>query len=314
MTLIFLIRARQRSSASNMKKCVSSSTMEEFSEEVGAIKKAYPELAIKSVEPNLDGQYNTVLVVNGDTIFRFPRFASGIEQLALETEILTVVQPHITLQIPNPIYHRFEPPIVGQTFMGYKMIAGDGLWPKVFNGLDTAVKANIAKQLATFLRELHHVPIADLIDTPLPISDGVDEWEDIYGRIEEKLFPYMRLDAARSVASHFENYFVSGMTYQPCLRHGDFGTGNILFDAAKQQINGIIDFGFTVLGDPATDFAGLLTYGQDFVESMTPYYPKLAEYWERIWFYKGTFALFDALYGIENDVPEVFEAGMVDYV
>lgn len=289
--------------------------MDDYSEEVEAIKRAYPELGIESVEPNLDGQYNTVLVVNGESIFRFPRFEAGIEQLALETEILTAVQSAISLQVPNPIYRSFDTAVVGQTFMGYKMIAGEGLWPKVFNGIaDTAVKAKIAEQLAIFLRELHQVPITELIETPLPISDGVEEWEDVYGRVEEKLFPYMRLDAAKSVANHFENYFASGMTYQPCLRHGDFGTGNILYDAEKKQINGIIDFGFTVLGDRATDFAGLLTYGKEFVESMTPYYPELESYWDRIWFYRGTFALFDALYGIENDVPEVFEAGMVDYV
>ena len=288
--------------------------MEEFVNEVEAIKEAYPELVISSVEPNLDGQYNTVLVVNDELIFRFPRFEAGIEQLALETEILTAVQPYISLNIPNPIYRNFTTAVVGQSFMGYKKIAGEGLWPKLFNGLETAVKARIAEQLATFLRELHQVPIRDLVATPLPVSDGVDEWEDVYGRIEEKLFPYMRLDAAKSVANHFENYFASGMTYQPCLRHGDFGTGNILFDPAQQQINGIIDFGFTVLGDPATDFAGLITYGRDFVEGMTLIYPELDGYWERIWFYRGTFALLEALYGIENDVPEAFEAGMVDYV
>lgn len=288
--------------------------MSDFSQEVTTIKQAYPELEIESVEPNLDGQYNTVLVVNDQLIFRFPRFEAGIEQLALETEILTAVQPYISLNVPNPIYRNFDTAVVGQSFMGYQKIAGGGLWPKVFAGLETAVKARIAEQLATFLRELHQVPIRDLVETPLPISDGVDEWEDVYGRIEEKLFPYMRLDAAKSVAAHFENYFASGMRYQPCLRHGDFGTGNILYDPEKGQINGIIDFGFTVLGDPATDFAGLITYGKEFVQSMTPYYPELESYWDRIWFYRGTFALFDALYGIENDVPEAFAAGMADYV
>ena len=289
--------------------------MPAFQEEIKAIQTAYPTLTIDSVEANLDGQYNTVLLVNGDTIFRFPCFAMGIEQLDLETKILTAFQRFISLQTPNPIYVQLETAVVGQAFMGYQKIAGDGLWPSVFNAIeDDSVLERLAQQLAAFLHELHHVPIQNLVDEPLPVSDGQEEWEDIYGRVQEKLFPYMRLDAAQSIANHFETYFASGFNYRPCLRHGDFGTGNILYDPETQQISGIIDFGFTVLGDPAFDFAGLLTYGKSFVERMVKYYPELDGYWERIWFYKGTFALFDALYGIENDVPDVFEAGMADYV
>ena len=289
--------------------------METFAREVTAIQTAYPNLEISSVEPNLDGQYNTVLLINDELIFRFPRFAAGLEQLQLETKILTAVHPHISLQIPNPTFVHLDTAVLGDAFMGYPKIAGEGLWPRMFKAIqDNTVLERLAQQLATFLHELHHVPIQDLIDEPLPLSDGVDEWEDVYGRIEEKLFPYMRLDAAKSVADHFDNYFATGFDYQPCLRHGDFGTGNILYDSAQQRINGIIDFGFTVLGDPAFDFAGLLTYGEPFVQRMSQYYPALESYWERIRFYRDTFALFDALYGIENDVPEAFEAGMVDYV
>jgi len=289
--------------------------MNDFLEEVQTIQRAYPDFDISSVVSNLAGQYNTVLLVNGDTIFRFPRFVAGIEQLALETEILTAVQPFISLSVPKPIYSSFATAVIGQTFMGYKMIAGEELWLPTFAKItNEAVRESVAQQLATFLHELHHIPIGELLPTPLPISDSCEEWEDIYGRVQEKLFPYMRLDAAKSVANHFEGYFAAGFEYQPCLRHGDFGTGNILYDPEKQRISGVIDFGFTVLGDPAIDFAGLLTYGQDFVERMQKYYPELETYWERIYFYKGTFALFDALYGIENDVSELFAAGMVNYI
>ncbi len=289
--------------------------METFSKEVTAIQAAYPELDVTSVELNLDGQYNTVLLVNDELIFRFPRFAAGLEQLQLETKILTAVQPHISLQIPNPIFVHLDTAVLGEAFMGYSKIAGEGLWPSVFKTIqDDVVLERLAQQLATFLHELHHVPIQELVDEPLPVSDGVDEWEDVYGRIEEKLFPYMRLDAAKSVAYHFETYFATGFDYEPCLRHGDFGTGNILYDSSAKRINGIIDFGFTVLGDPAFDFAGLLTYSEPFVQRMSKYYPALKSYWERIHFYRGTFALFDALYGIENDVPEAFAAGMTEYI
>ncbi|MCP4426075.1 MAG: phosphotransferase [Chloroflexi bacterium] len=37
------------------------------------------------------------------------------------------------------------------------------------------------------------------------------------------------------------------VTYKPSLRHGDFGTGNILYNPQRQAISGIIDFGFAGL-------------------------------------------------------------------
>ena len=158
--------------------------------------------------------------------------------------------------------------------------------------------------------------IRDLIDEPLPISDTKEEWWDVYGRIQTKLFPYMRLDACKEVAHHFESVLDNPNQYQfePVLRHGDFGTGTLLHNPATGQMSGIIDFGFTVLGDPAFDVAGLLTYGEPFVQKVANYYPAIHEFWPRIWFYKGTFALFEALFGIENGDQAAFESGIKQYV
>ncbi len=168
--------------------------MNDFRQEVETIQRAYPDFEISSVELNLAGQYNRVLLINGDTIFRFPRFATGIEQLVLETEILTAVQPFLSLSVPNPTYACFDTAVVGRTFMGYKMIAGEALWLPTFKQItDEVVWERLARQLATFLRELHHVPIEALLDTSLPVSDSREEWEDIYGRVQENLFPYMHL-------------------------------------------------------------------------------------------------------------------------
>ena len=281
---------------------------------INAIQTAYPSFVIKNATFNKEGQYNDVLVVNDAYIFRFPRYAGGLEQLALETKILTAVQPRLPLPVPKPGFVQFENAAVGQAFMGYQMIPGEPLYPKAFAKI--ANKAAVASQLAHFLKALHAVPIENLIDEPLPISDDREEWLDVYGRIQTKLFPYMRLDACQAVAHHFENMLDDPLQYQfdPCLRHGDFGTGNLLHNPQTGQMSGIIDFGFTVLGDPAIDIAGLLTYGQDFVEQMAVDYPAIDTLWPRIWFYKGTFALLEALFGIEHGDQAAFEAGIARYV
>jgi aminoglycoside 2''-phosphotransferase len=43
-------------------------------------------------------------------------------------------------------------------------------------------------------------------------------------------------------------------------------------------------------------------------------YPEIETFWDRIQFYRGTFALLEALFGIENDDRRVFEAGIAQYV
>ena len=281
---------------------------------IQAIQAVYPDLVVETAVFNEEGQYNRVLIVNGTAVFRFPRYEAGLEQLLLESKILTAVQPYLPLATPNPAFVNFANARVGQAFMGYQMISGEPLYPQAFAKIKD--KAALAAQIAGFLQALHAIPIRELIDEPLPLSDTKEEWWDVYGRIQMKLFPYMRLDACKSVAHHFESVLDDPTQYQftPVLRHGDFGTGNLLHNPETQQMSGVIDFGFTVLGDPAFDVAGLLTYGEPFVRQVAAHYPAIEEYWQRIWFYKGTFALFEALFGIENGDDDAFERGMAKYV
>lgn len=281
---------------------------------IQAIQAAYPGFAVDDAVFLEDGQYNDVLLVNGRTIFRFPRFAGGLEQLALETKILTAVQPYLPLPVPNPTFVHFTNAVVGQAFMGYEQIPGEPLYPTAFAQIND--KAALAAQLAEFLRALHAVPIYSLVDELLPVSDTREEWLEVYGRIQTKLFPYMRLDACKSVADHFESVLDDPAQYSfvPVLRHGDFGTGNLLHNPATQQMSGVIDFGFAVLGDPAFDVAGLLTYGEPFVQQVAHHYPAIADFWPRVNFYHGTFALLEALFGIEQGDEDAFRAGLADYV
>lgn len=278
------------------------------------IQQKCPKLVVETAVFNREGQYNTVLLLNDDLIFRFPRFEGGLEQLALETQILTAVQPYLPLPVPNPIYKNFNNAPVGEAFMGYRRIPGEPLYHPAFEKVED--KMALAQQIALFLQALHSVPIRELVDEPLPESDTEEEWWDVYGRIQTKLFPYMRLEACKNVAHHFESVLNDPQQYQfePQLRHGDFGTGNLLHNPESGQMSGIIDFGFTVLGDPAFDLAGLLNYGEPFVQEIARHYPAVEQYWPRIRFYNGTFALFEALFGIENGDEDAFKRGIEQYV
>jgi aminoglycoside 2''-phosphotransferase len=149
----------------------------------------------------------------------------------------------------------------------------------------------------------------------LPVADQHEEWIDLYSRIQYHLFSHMHAGARTQVAEHFERYFANPHLYsfEPVLRHGDFGSGNLLYDPDTLTITGVIDFSMTTLGDPAIDLAGLLSFGEDFCSHGYDVYPELEEMLERVHFYRGTFALQEALYGAVTDDQEAFARGMEGY-
>ena len=280
------------------------------------IREVYPDLVIATVRPIEAGQYNDVLLVDGELIFRFPRFAEGVRTLATETAILRGLRGAITLPIPDPIYRSLDSGIVGQAFTGYRLIPGEPLWLDTFRAIDDeATLDRLAGQLATFLRELHGVPVEGAIACELPVPDHRAHWSDLYARIRAKLFPHMSPAARERVGEHFEAVLDDweSFAFKPVLVHGDFGTGNILFDARAGAIAGVVDFGSAHLDDPALDVAALASYGEPFLRRAAVAYPAIEATLDRTRFYRGTFALQEALYGVEHGDPRAFERGIVRY-
>ncbi len=277
------------------------------------LEQAYPELTIQSAQLNTLGQNSDILIVNDNLIFRFPRYAEGIRRLAGEVKVLQALANKLPLPIPQPEYIQLGTE-AGQAWIGYQLIQGEPLWREDMPNLDDAGRQHYAHQIGDFLRTLHQIPSTDL--PPLEIDDKLEFWQDFYAQIQNKLFQFMRSDATRELQEHFEAYFknIKDYAYTPALRHGDFGTVNILHDKSIPTITGIIDFGDAALGDPAIDYAGLQSgYGEEFVKLVVNDDAYFGEIQHRMNFYLGTFALFEALHGYDNDDLEAFEAGMEKY-
>jgi aminoglycoside 2''-phosphotransferase len=125
----------------------------------------------------------------------------------------------------------------------------------------------------------------------------------------------MRPDARQQVTDNFERALndLALWDFQPCICHGDFGTGNILY--ADGHISGIIDFTFCGIGDPAQDLGALLaSYGEAFIERVFTYYPQLRAALPRTRFIVSTYALWQAWYALRDGNQEDFDDGMRDYV
>ncbi len=286
-------------------------------ERLQAIHAAYPDLSVQNTRlHNKDGQYNDILIVNEEIIFRFPRYPEGIENIRNEVRILERIQGYTTLPIPNPAYTCIDTQTIGKAFMGYEMIPGEPLWRETLHSIeDDEVLQRLATQLAVFLKELHSIPI-EVLGTDLPINDSQKEWRKLYTEFREHLFPFMRPDACDEVIKHFETYLNEPglQAYKPSLRHGDFGTGNILYDWKNQAISGIIDFGFAGLGDPALDIAAAMSYGESFFARYSMTYPNIESMLGRAHFYRGTYALYEALHGIKHGDEEAFKSGIAAYI
>lgn len=278
---------------------------------------AYPDYALESVEFNHQGQNNDVLVVNGVLVLRFPRYAQGIEDVKVETAILRGIRGYASLEIPDPQFVHLEGQPPGQAFVGYPRIPGAPLLRETLQAIsDPVIVERLAQQLGVFLKRLHSLPAAEVIPISLPVVDTWTEYNDLFARIREKLFPYMRPEGQQWVMMHFESFLgdASSFTFQSVLKHGDFGPSNILYNAGVQAVCGIIDFGGSALGDPAFDFAGLLSgYGEAFVKACTTVYPDGDSLLPRARFYQGIFALMEALFGVENNDPQAFESGIEAY-
>lgn len=286
------------------------------------LRAAYPALPIASATLVTGGQYNVVLRVNDDLIFRFPRFPEGLEKLRVEAAILDGIRLRVGLPVPDFTFRCFDPPQGGESFVGYRILPGEPLRHNTVATLDDDTTIHVATQLGGFLRALHTVPYRGAIATTLPVACGMaatswrEGWRGLYARIRAEVFPRVAADTRARITCRFLPFLDDDahFAFAPALIHGDFGTGNVLFERGAGRISGIIDFGSAGLGDPACDLAALLTYGEPFAQKVLAAYPALRPALPRARFYRGTFAAQEALYGVEHGDPAAFARGIAPYL
>ena len=256
---------------------------------------SYPELAISSIHADTDGLVNDVYIINNELVCRFPKNKEAQTPLLIEADILDLARKH--LDMPIPYFEHREP-----DFVAYRMIPGEPLYRQDIFGASQTIQNRYAEQLATFLRQLHAVPIHDTLPSMTP-EQKLAHYTHFYTEIEHELFPYL-MTMAKYWVKHLFEPVLSGqlsLTYMPALIHDDLAPYHILHDKSEQRITGIIDFGTCSINDPAGDFALLINaYGESFLQLMMRYYPAIEEALDRARFYAGALELAWALTGIRT--------------
>jgi aminoglycoside 2''-phosphotransferase len=295
------------------------------------VREVLPELKISSWRSSskYEGQNNAIYMaesrplphysVASEYIFRFPQNQGAIAALEGEVALLRTLQERLPIAIPNPLFTLLEPREVGQVFMGYERIPGKPFYREMLESVDGAEAVQgLAAQLGGFLKALHALGQADFA-FPLQVTNSRETWIAFYDRVTRLLLPKMRPDARDAVTRHFESYLARTdmWDWTPVLIHGDFGPGNILYDASRRAISGVIDFSGAGLGDPATDFAALsspVSYKRWFVELIAEIFGAPKGMLDRTAFYIGTFALQEALHGLDTGDSRAYDAGMKEYL
>ncbi|WP_423410741.1 phosphotransferase family protein [Heyndrickxia sp. MSNUG] len=216
------------------------------------------------------------------------------------------------------MYTALDDKQAGKVFSGYRMLDGKPMWKRDMEGLNQQGLKKLASQLVSFLIDLHSIPIATL-QTVIQQDEknSLSEIKIMFAKLQNKVFPYMSKASKETVYFEFESFIEKERLRETktSLIHGDFGASNILWKVENTEISGIIDFGASGLGDPAYDFAGILSsYSEDFFEQCIRLYPGGKEIKERVLFYKSTFALQEALHGIENNDEQAFKNGIKAYL
>ncbi len=230
-----------------------------------------PELARSLIEqqfPDIDtaipvsygeGWDNAAYLVNGDTVFRFPRRNIAASLLEREARVLHLLAPHLPLPIPVPTWIGSPTESYPWVFAGYKQIPGVTADRSSLTDQD---RAQLAPQLAHFLTALHQIPIDS--ETRAWAPDDDLNRADIPARapkVIDRLNGIREESNAHQVDTALD--FINRLTTNPTPNtqrptptwvHGDLYSRHLLVDE-ELRLCGIIDWGDVHLGDPALDLS-----------------------------------------------------------
>jgi len=223
----------------------------------------FPELSCAEVQLIDEGWDNSVFLVNGSFVFRFPRRQVAVELIQMENRVLPWLSGRLPLSIPNP---RF----VGQAtteypfpYSGYFKINGTA--PHTLN-LNDKKRAKSTVSLAEFLRVLHSIQTDLAIEQGIPASDNIGRMDlgkripIFMAKVEEAYNkgliqnPHLLLSRINKLPTTESNGQQSRV-----VCHGDLNFRNFLIDN-EGTLTGIIDWGDAHIGHPSIDLSLVYSY------------------------------------------------------
>lgn len=222
----------------------------DLAEAAGLVGSRFPELRGAPVESLGEGWDNTVYLVGGEWVFRFPRRQVAVPLIEAEIRVLPRLASVLPLAIPEPRFVGGPSEGYPWPFYGYRLLPG-----RTACRARPSVEARVAAAplLGGFLRALHAV---DAVEAGAPpdtlrradLPPRVLQMHERLDRLQERGV----LADARPWHLFLEEAPVPGPTAEPRLLHGDLYARHLLLDPADRPV-GVLDWGDIHVGDPAVD-------------------------------------------------------------
>lgn len=227
-----------------------------------------------------DGYDFEVAIVDDEWVFRFPRRQGVEEALRQEIALLPAIAPALPAAVPV-----FEHVSRDPLFVGYPLIRGEPLVDEDADGV------------RLFLEALHALDAAGLaVERP----DWVEAYRGQCGEFERLVLPLLDRGLHPS-ATRLLREFETLVGFDACLVHADLGPEHLLVREAR--LAGVIDWGDTRVGDPALDYAWLLS-------GPFPDWDVDPDLRRRARFYHRLAPWYEAHYGLFTNQPAHTERGL----
>jgi aminoglycoside phosphotransferase (APT) family kinase protein len=248
----------------------------------------------------------------GEWVVRIPRRPQVVEQLVLETRLIDAIRPLLPVAVP-----RSRPVGVlddGTPFFAHPRIAGAPIDD------ETAASGLVASALVGALHALHAVPPRQVTYLGAPVQDAAATRARLAAtaqRIGEEVLPLLPGDAADDARREWTQILdvAAGWTFDPVVVHADLAAANVLVDRSRRVLTGVIDWKSLKVGDPAEDFAGLLTdLGGTVAADLLDLYADSADCAAALLRRAATYAqvepYYEVLLGLDLDAPDQVRDGL----
>jgi len=230
---------------------------------------AFPEFRGQRVELLDEGWDFRVFEVDARWSFRFPKREGGVAKLNRERKFLPGLAEWVSQPVPDYEYFHESREGSGRTFGAYRKLPGiSGDISKVVD------RHRVARQLGVFLGRLHTYPVGKAREAGvLEVRDLVEHWRD---KSRDQLSRLVDLNVNQGLLRRYLENDVP-LTFDGALSlvHNDLWAEHVLVDTRSGGVSGIIDWGDTIIGDPAIDFACLYAWhGESWLEDVLTHYTR----------------------------------------
>lgn len=188
----------------------------------------------------------------GDQVIRVARHPEAAAALKRESCVLTEIAPRLPLPVPQPSFHT---PAECPPFTVHDEIVGEMLTRELWENMPTSARDKATDALASFLMELHSLPVEIGETCGLPKLAATESASNLREVTANTIHGLLDPETRHRLDTNLREWSLPPDD-QPkrVLLHCDIGPGHVLYDPQNGNLTGVIDFSDLAIGDPARDF------------------------------------------------------------